>query len=294
MAAVYENGGLDIRSKANMIMAISWHFKFIIIISNNSMEDMPMNKQSDIRFLYDKTSHMELIICNQSTVSYPLHNHVSVFTIGMLFDGSITLNTSKGSKTFVKNGVFAIPPYMPHSIQVQEPYTLLSICINKNIFTYENLDSIKNKIISLLNNALDINTINYQQMMIKLLNSLTYFGDNILESKSSFIDNLRIQLELFPEAKFSVEEMASLAYISKYHFIRSFKQEVGLTPHKFQIQNRIRKAKQLLHEIDTIAEVALTTGFCDQSHFVKQFEKIVGVTPTIYKSSCDIVKPRQE
>ena len=75
----------------------------------------------------------------------------------------------------------------------------------------------------------------------------------------------------------------------KYHFIRSFKAEVGLTPHQFQIQNRIRKAQRLIHETNTITEVALTTGFCDQSHFIKQFEKYVGLPPLTYKSSSGII-----
>jgi AraC-like DNA-binding protein len=83
--------------------------------------------------------------------------------------------------------------------------------------------------------------------------------------------------------------MAQNAFISKYHFIRSFKAEVGLTPHQFQIQNRIRKAQRLIHETDTITEVALTTGFCDQSHFIKQFEKYVGLPPLTYKYSSGII-----
>ena len=101
-----------------------------------------------------------------------------------------------------------------------------------------------------------------------------------------FIDLAKNQLERYPEKKLSIDEMAQSAYISKYHFIRSFKQVVGLTPHQFQIQNRIRKAQHMLNDIDSITEVALTTGFCDQSHFIKQFEKYVGLTPTVYKTSC--------
>ena len=62
--------------------------------------------------------------------------------------------------------------------------------------------------------------------------------------------------------------MAKNALLSKYHFIRNFKAEVGLTPHQFQIQNRIRKAQRLIHKTDTITEVALATGFCNQSHFI--------------------------
>ena len=85
--------------------------------------------------------------------------------------------------------------------------------------------------------------------------------------------------------RFSIEEMAQNAFISKYHFIRSFKAEVGLTPHQFQLQNRIRKAQRLMHNAETITEVALSTGFCDQSHFIKQFEKQVGLPPLTYKLS---------
>ena len=78
--------------------------------------------------------------------------------------------------------------------------------------------------------------------------------------------------------KLSIDEMARSSYISKYHFIRSFKKAVGLTPHQFQIQNRVRKAQQMLKYVDNITEVALTTVFCDQSHFIKQFERYVGLT----------------
>ena len=75
-----------------------------------------------------------------------------------------------------------------------------------------------------------------------------------------------------------------------HHFIRNFKQETGLTPHQFQLQNRIRKAQHLLSGSDTITEVAMTTGFCDQSHFIKQFEKIVGLTPSDYKLACNTLQ----
>ena len=71
-------------------------------------------------------------------------------------------------------------------------------------------------------------------------------------------------------------------YISQYHFIRSFKKQIGLTPHQFKMQNRIRKAQRLLRENKAITEVALIMGFCDQSHFNKWFKRIVGITPSQY------------
>lgn len=138
-----------------------------------------------------------------------------------------------------------------------------------------------------------------QNQIIYLLNrlnlavkfySLTAPADLHPCSQNPLITHYKKQLELYPENKFSIEEMAKNAFISKYHFIRTFKAEAGLTPHQFQLQNRIRKAKRLMLKSKTMTEVALTTGFCDQSHFIKQFEKQVGMSPLTYKLSSKIIK----
>lgn len=125
---------------------------------------------------------------------------------------------------------------------------------------------------------------------IQLLNCLDSLDNTSLSySIEPLIDSAKKQIECYPEMKLSIDEMAHSLYISKYHFIRSFKQAIGLTPHQFQIQNRVRKAQHMLSNVDSIAEVALTTGFCDQSHFIKHFERYVGITPTVYKISCKIL-----
>ncbi len=247
---------------------------------------------SNIRYLYNSKTGIELIFCGHSTISYPLHNHVSVLTIGIILDGSIVLTTNQAAKTYTKNQTFLIAPYVPHSISTNESYTLLSLCINKNVIMQSDADTIQNNIITLLISTLSMEKINPYQILQLLnhLNSFTdYFGWNS-DHQNPFINDLKKQLELYPERKLSIEEMARNAFISKYHFIRSFQAEVGLTPHQFQIQNRIRKAQRLIHKGNTITEVALTTGFCDQSHFIKQFKKYVGLSPLAYKLSSDIVK----
>ena len=248
---------------------------------------------NNIRYLYNSMTGIELIFCDNSTISYPLHNHVSVLTIGIILDGSIVLTTNQCAKTYGKNETFIIPPYMPHSISAHGNYTLLSLCIDKNVVLPYSTDTIRNNILTLLTSALYTEKINQYQMMqlSSCLNSLADYPIHYPDNQSPFINDLKKQLELYPENKLSVEEMAQKSFISKYHFIRSFKAEVGLTPHQFQIQNRIRKAQRLLHQTDTITEVALTTGFCDQSHFIKQFKKHVGLLPLTYKASSDIIIP---
>lgn len=86
-----------------------------------------------------------------------------------------------------------------------------------------------------------------------------------------------------PEFEFDVNSMAKEVYISPYHMIRKFKEENGLTPHKFQVQCRIRKAQKLLEEGQTAANVAQMVGFFDQSHLDRVFRKQVGMSPTEYR-----------
>ena len=75
-------------------------------------------------------------------------------------------------------------------------------------------------------------------------------------------------------------ELAAIAQISPYHFLRLFKQSMGVTPHQYILQQRIERAKFLLrHSELSLAEVAIGVGFCDQSHLTRCFKRIVGVTP---------------
>ena len=55
-----------------------------------------------IRYIYNSNMGMELIFCENSTISYPTHNHVSVLTIGIVLDGSIVLATNNNEKVYEK------------------------------------------------------------------------------------------------------------------------------------------------------------------------------------------------
>ncbi|MBF2009462.1 MAG: helix-turn-helix transcriptional regulator [Chlorogloeopsis fritschii C42_A2020_084] len=77
-----------------------------------------------------------------------------------------------------------------------------------------------------------------------------------------------------------LSEIAAIAQMSQYHFLRLFKQSMGVTPHQYILQCRIDKAKYLLrHSQLSIADIAVRVGFCDQSHLTRYFKRIVGVTP---------------
>jgi AraC family transcriptional regulator len=75
-------------------------------------------------------------------------------------------------------------------------------------------------------------------------------------------------------------DLSAIAQISPYHFLRLFKQSMGVTPHQYILQCRIDRAKFLVqHSKLSIAEIAMRTGFCDQSHLTRSFKRLVGETP---------------
>jgi AraC-like DNA-binding protein len=86
-------------------------------------------------------------------------------------------------------------------------------------------------------------------------------------------------LEAQPAREVLLEDLAKLTSLSPFHLLRVFKRDLGVSPHAYQIQQRVRLAKQFLREGKRIAEVALLTGFHDQSHMGLHFKRLVGVTP---------------
>lgn len=81
----------------------------------------------------------------------------------------------------------------------------------------------------------------------------------------------------------SLEQLSSVAGLSAFHLSRVFKKEVGVPPHAYQLQVRLKKATDLLAAGKPLAEAAFETGFCDQSHFQKAFKRKFGISPGQYK-----------
>jgi AraC family transcriptional regulator len=74
--------------------------------------------------------------------------------------------------------------------------------------------------------------------------------------------------------------------LSPYHFARTFKQSIGLPPHRYLTSRRIEKAKNLLAKPTmSVTEIGLGLGFSEISSFTTAFRKYAGLTPTEYRRS---------
>ena len=84
--------------------------------------------------------------------------------------------------------------------------------------------------------------------------------------------------------KIELRELAAIARLSECHFSRAFKQSVGMPPHRFLMQERVRVAAELIARTDrSLTEISLDVGFSDQSHFTRTFARATGETPRAYR-----------
>jgi len=81
----------------------------------------------------------------------------------------------------------------------------------------------------------------------------------------------------------SVDTIASYIGMSKYHFIRVFKEYVGVTPIQFLQSVTLNYAKEHLKESKSILDSSLDIGLSSSSRLHDLFVNIIGVTPKEYK-----------
>lgn len=82
----------------------------------------------------------------------------------------------------------------------------------------------------------------------------------------------------------TLDDLAALARLNKFHLLEVFRRDVGVSPHVYLTHLRVHEAKRLLAGGRPIAEVAHAVGFSDQSHLNRQFKRLVmGVTPGQYQ-----------
>ncbi len=84
--------------------------------------------------------------------------------------------------------------------------------------------------------------------------------------------------------KYSFEEIAEVANMSPYHFIRVFKKATGKRPHEFFTDIKVKKAAELLKNTSySVTEICFLCGFNNHSYFSKIFKKFKGLTPSEYR-----------
>jgi AraC family transcriptional regulator len=85
------------------------------------------------------------------------------------------------------------------------------------------------------------------------------------------------------DGNLGVEDLAAAAGLSPVYFARQFKLRTGSSPHRYLRCLRVERAKELLRNDMSIAEIALRCGFCHQEHMTRVFRATCGTTPAAFR-----------
>jgi AraC-like DNA-binding protein len=81
-----------------------------------------------------------------------------------------------------------------------------------------------------------------------------------------------------------LDQLAAVAGVSKFHFVRSFEAAYGETPIRYLTRRRIERAQDLLRVANlTVTEVCMLVGFASLGSFSSRFAQLVGESPTVYR-----------
>ncbi|XPV67802.1 MAG: AraC family transcriptional regulator [Halarcobacter sp.] len=167
-----------------------------------------------------------------------------------------------------------IPIFKEHIIEDIYLYKLL---LDFFVSTYKNQDSM----------IIETNMITALSYLIKnytltKIDEPEFYNKKILKDSIEYIkDSL--------ETNISLDTLASNSNLSKYHFLRVFRNSIGITPHQYILIQKIEKSKELILKGMNLNEVAYSTGFNDQSHFIRNFKRIYGYVPSKLKQNSNFI-----
>jgi len=88
------------------------------------------------------------------------------------------------------------------------------------------------------------------------------------------------EIEQQPAADRKLNDLARQAGVSPWHFLRTFEQITGVTPHQYILRTRLREAAtRLVHDRARVIDVVYDSGFGDVSNFNRTFRAEYGVSP---------------
>ncbi|MEC1289127.1 AraC family transcriptional regulator [Bacillus mojavensis] len=126
-----------------------------------------------------------------------------------------------------------------------------------------------------------------EELFLHLLEELIrrYSDVTILNSIPEPSDEIKMVCGFLEEhyaENVTLNDLSELTGWSKYHLLRSFTKQKGITPNSYLETIRINQAKKLLEQGVRPIDAAFQTGFSDQSHMTKFFKRQVGLTPKQY------------
>jgi AraC-like DNA-binding protein len=113
----------------------------------------------------------------------------------------------------------------------------------------------------------------------------TSHRDDTALAYQTAVERVVCQMKAQLDEPLDLDQLAQIAAISKFHFVRVFDELTGTTPHHFLACLRMQRAKELLLTSDSsITEICLEVGYSSLGSFSKTFSSLVGVSPQEFRT----------
>lgn len=165
-------------------------------------------------------------------------------------------------------------------------FKMIGVTKERPIFTPKNYEELSN----IMTELYDIEYDNSMFVKCKIQSLIYSFFSVLLAEKdekifSDPIDSALRIIEYNYNNDLNIKAIADSLFLDSAYFSRLFKIKVGISPKKYILQTRIKKAKELLRDTSYhIKEISVTIGFKDPLYFSKIFYKTEGITPSKYRA----------
>jgi AraC-like DNA-binding protein/mannose-6-phosphate isomerase-like protein (cupin superfamily) len=274
----------------------------------------PRTDRAEIASLPTSFGPVEIMRTSYRQQTFSKHSH-DYWTVGVMLEGRGTLWYRGAEHVSAAGDVVVIPPDEIHTggvgrgaevlsyLALHVPPSLLSAAAAHAVPDAERIailsPVVQNPVVAALLHRLGAHASSNDGSTIDAL--LTRLLQSLLAPASSVTPTVAQPALTTPhfvraardiiEACYADSSRTSLGALSRstgvtpFHLVREFTASTGLSPHRYLVQTRVRRASDLLATGMPVSLVAASTGFADQSHLTTQFKRYVGMTPAAYRSA---------
>ena len=106
----------------------------------------------------------------------------------------------------------------------------------------------------------------------------------VVKNKTACVEIVRSYIDVNARDDITLEQLSSMAFVSKQHLMRQFKAYMGYSPIQYQKRRRITLSfYNLMHRRDSIAKIASYVGFKSAYAYIKFFKDVTGYTPQEFR-----------
>lgn len=231
------------------------------------------------------------IVNGEGTHRFPYHTHES-YLVGVIKSGEVRVIIGSREYLLTQGMTYIVPSKVGMAIIPVKPYSYLTICIKNG--KMDGFEPYRQKQMVMQGLWEKINSLSEQFTLLQLtevefIRRLCRIINLQEAKKKSGVNNSRDVIRLAEKYiyehindKFILNNLAQAVFMSKYHLVRVFKREMGITPKQYDQQCKMRQVKTSILNEEAEADIAMNFSFSSQSHMGSIFRRYMGISSKDY------------